>query len=113
MLDILALRRRARSHRRVILDSGGAPSRARDIADPGAPAVLIVGEVTEAVKHTEAGQIVGSVDRAQLWAVEGIILAGEVLDRLPDELESATDLIQAVTDAGYRWVKTRASSSSP
>ena len=80
---------------------------------PGDPAILIVREVTEAVKRVEGEEVVGSVDRDELWAVKEIVLDREVVLKLSDDLDSASGLIMAVTNAGCLWTTVRATSSSP
>ena len=79
---------------------------------PDGPAVLTVHEVTEAVKRIKDDVVVGPIDRDGLWEVKGFILDHEVVDLLPDQLESTADLIDAVKEAGYRWVTVRAISST-
>ena len=86
---------------RVAFDETGAVVDVPCPADAG-PAVLVVSEMTDALKTVEEDRITGSVDRSQVWSVDAIVLAGEVLDRLDDEMP-VEDLIEAVRKAGYRW----------
>ncbi|MGB8360575.1 MAG: hypothetical protein WCE80_04180 [Acidimicrobiia bacterium] len=100
MISITELRARVVDGR-VVFDKTGTVV---DVpCPPGAgPAVLVVSEMTDALKIVEEGHITGSVDRSQVWLVDAIVLAGEVLDRLGDEVP-VEDLIEAVRKAGYEW----------
>ncbi len=113
MLDIPAIRDAAADHRRVMLDADGNLRPSGDFSFPDSPAVLIVGDVTEAVKRVEEDAVIGPIDRDELWAVKGFILDREVVDDLPLQLESPADLIEAVKEAGYRWVAIGPTSFSP
>lgn len=86
---------------RVVFDKTGALVDAP--CPPGAgPAMLIVSEMTDALKIVEEGHITGSIDRSQVWLVDAIVLAEEVLGGLDDEV-LVEDLIEAVRKAGYEW----------
>ena len=113
MLDIPAIREAASERQRIRLDPDGALDLSGDTPSWDDRAVLVVDEVTEAVKRVEGESVLGSVDRDELWAVKGIILDREVALALPDDLGSPADLIEAVTNAGYHWTTVRATSSSP
>lgn len=86
---------------RVVFDKMGAVV---DIPPPpGAdPATLLVSEMTDALKTVEDGRITGSMDRAQVWVVDAIVLAVEVLDHLEGEV-TVEDLIGKVRHAGFEW----------
>lgn len=113
MLDILAIRQAAYEHGRVRLDPDGVLDLSGDIQGADDRAVLVVDEVTEAVKRVEGEGVLGTVDRDELWTVKGIILDREVVLGLPDDLATPADLIGAVKNAGYHWTTVRAISSSP
>jgi hypothetical protein len=67
---------------------------------------LVVGNVTEAVKQIENSTITQYLNRDALWAVQGFVLDRQVVSSLPDGVESAADLIEAVRHAGYEWAVT-------
>ena len=78
------------------------------ILDPPAPtglgtAVLLVAEVTEAVKHLDGAKIVESVDRSRLWDLEAIVLEEAVLIDLGSDDMDWAELMEAVVAAGYDW----------
>lgn len=75
----------------------------REIPGDVGPAALLVSEVTEALKRVdEADRIVESLDRSQMWLVEGILLNEVILDKLSGEMD-APGLLEAVRAAGYAW----------
>lgn len=84
---------------RVVFDKTGATV---DIDPPDGSAVLIVSEMTDALKTVDTRLISGSVDRGQVWVVDAIALDVEVLDRL-DGTMPIEDLIEAVRVAGFDW----------
>jgi hypothetical protein len=86
---------------RVIFDRTGALVDAPASPDTG-PATLLVSEMTDALKTVEAGRITGSIDRAQVWVVEAIVLDREVLDHLQGEV-TVEELIGQVREAGFDW----------
>lgn len=100
MISIAELREQVVDDR-VVFDKTGAPVDVPCPAGAG-PAMLVVSEMTDALKIVEEGHITGSVDRSQVWLVDAIVLAEEVLDTLDDEV-LAEDLIEAVRKAGYEW----------
>ena len=112
MLNISAIREAANERQRIRLDSDGALDLSGDTSGDDR-AILVVDQVTEAVKLVEGEEVLRSVDRDELWTVKGLILDREVVLTLPDDLKSPADLIKAVTDAGYHWTKVRATSFSP
>jgi hypothetical protein len=71
-------------------------------SEPSVP-VLVVSSVTEAVKRLEGSKVAEHVDRDTLWQVEGFVLDRSIIDRLPDDIESADQLIDAVTRLGLEW----------
>ena len=73
------------------------------LPEPAPIPALVVEEVTEAVKQVEAGMVTRYLNRETLWAVTGFLLDREVVAHLPDGVDSAEGLIQAVRDAGYEW----------
>lgn len=86
---------------RVAFDNQGT---VLDIPLPDAgPAVLLVSEVTDAVKRVVGDRVVASVDRRDAWMVEGMVLHRQVLDRLNGETLSTVDLLEAVRAAGFAW----------
>jgi hypothetical protein len=83
-------------HSGELVEIGGLP-------EPAPIPALVVEVVTEAVKQVEAGMVIRYLNRETLWAVTGFLLDREVVARLPDGVDSAAGLIQAVRDAGYEW----------
>jgi hypothetical protein len=77
------------------------------------PAVLVVTEVTDAVKKVEGGRVVGSLDRDGLWAIRSIELDSDVFRRLSTERMDVAALIEKVDEAGYRWRVIPLSPSDP
>ena len=69
-------------------------------------AVLLVTEVTDAVKVVQDGRIVGSVDRDAVYEFRGVYLGADVLAVLPAEAIAHKDLHERVIDAGFSWVIT-------
>jgi hypothetical protein len=63
----------------------------------------VVGRLSEAVKEVEEETLVGYLNRDAIWAVEAFVLSEEVVSILPDEVESASRLIELVTGAGFSW----------
>lgn len=82
-------------------DEHGAPVDV-DIPASIGPAALLVVPVTDAVKRVE-GDLVESLDRDQMWAVEAIVLNRIVLRRIEDDEMSVEELLEAVRDLGYSW----------
>jgi hypothetical protein len=62
-----------------------------------------VAPVTEAVKEVDGETIVRYLNRDAMWAVQGFLLSHEVVTGLPDGVDSAAGLIEAVSRAGLRW----------
>ena len=83
-----------------------------DIADQS-DAMLLVEEVTDAVKSVDGKQVVGSLDREGLWSVRGVVLGGDVLDGLPAGKLDLNEVIEMVRDAGVVWQVERFSPSGP
>lgn len=87
----------------IVVDTTGAPYPVEGLpVDTTAPA-LVVGRVSEAVKEVEQETVVGYLNRDAIWAVEGFVLSEDVVSILPDEVESASRLIELVTGAGFSW----------
>jgi len=74
----------------------------RDVLVPSGPASLLVAPVTDAVKRRD-GDVVVSLDRDTVWAVAGIVLHGEVLQKLDEDEIGAGELLEAVEGLGYTW----------
>lgn len=66
------------------------------------PAAFLVREVTDAVKRLE-GELVHSLDRDAMWAVDAIVLNRVVLQKLEDEEMTIDELIDAVRERGFGW----------
>ena len=112
MISIIELKRRlANGDDRVLFDARGE---ALDVLVPPdfGPAILLVGPVTDALKTvTPEGLVDQSLDRDEIWAVEGYALTGVVVDRLESSLMTPRELYDAVSDLGFGWqVKTLAES---
>ena len=86
---------------RVAFDERGELLEA-DVHASSSPATLLVGPVTDAVKRRD-GDAVVSLDRDAVWAVAGIILDREVLERLDEDEIGAEELLDAVERLGYTW----------
>ena len=68
------------------------------------PATMLVAEVTEALKKVDfADRVTGSIDRAEMWSVQALVLGRSVLDQLEGDEISAEDLIEAVEATGVTW----------
>lgn len=84
-----------------------------DLLATGGPAVLRVGNVTDAVKLVDEGRIVGPVDRDTLWAVRWFELDREVVLKLGSVEIEPGELIEAVEASGHRWQVIPVSPSDP
>jgi hypothetical protein len=89
--------------RPVLIDTSGQPYRVDGLPDDASVPSLVVGKVTEAVKQVETGTVVQYLNRDALWAVEGFLLDRDVVDSLPDDVNSPERLIDAVREAGFQW----------
>ena len=87
----------------VLIDDSGQPYQVGGLPHDAAVPSLVVGKVTEAVKQVETGTVVQYLNRDALWAVEGFLLDRDVVDRLPDDVDSPERLIDAVREAGFEW----------
>jgi hypothetical protein len=67
------------------------------------PAVMLVSEVTEAVKEVSGDRVTGAVDRDDLYRVVGFELDRRVIDQLAPEDLTAEQLIVAVEAMGHVW----------
>ncbi len=88
---------------RISITSSGELSEFDDLPQDTPIPALVVGKVNEAVKQMEAGSVVHYLNRDALWAVEGFLLDPKVVSSLPEDVESAADLIEAVKQAGHEW----------
>lgn len=87
----------------VVFDSDGDPMDLSVPPDIG-PATLLVGPVTDAVKTTTpAGLVDRSLDRDDIWAVEGFALNRVVVDRLEAGVMSPDQLYEAVNALRLGW----------
>ncbi|HEX9863578.1 MAG TPA: hypothetical protein VGC03_01275 [Acidimicrobiia bacterium] len=87
----------------VLIDNSGQPYQIDGLPDDASVPSLVVGKVTEAVKQVETGTVVKYLNRDALWAVEGFLLDRDVVDSLPDDVDSPERLIDAVREAGFEW----------
>lgn len=87
----------------VLIDNSGQPYQVDSLPDDASVPSLVVGEVTEAVKRVETGTVVQYLNRDALWAVEGFLLDRNVIDSLPDDVDSSERLIDAVGESGFEW----------
>ena len=88
---------------RILVDTAGVPYQVERLPDDAIPPALVVAKVTEAVKEIEGERVVGYLNRDAMWVVEGFLLSGDVVSILPDGVDSAASLIEAVTRAGFQW----------
>jgi hypothetical protein len=102
VLDTRQLRRLVPPSGRLVVDCDGRPVDWAVDVDSSVPG-LLVAPITEAVKQIGVGTVVHHLSRDTMWAVEGFLLDPDVLDALPDELGSASELIEAVRVAGFDW----------
>lgn len=104
MVSILELKERlADGGDWVLFDSKGAELDLPVPVDIG-PATLLVGPVTDAVKTTTPeGMVDRSLDRDEIWAVEGYALNRVVIDRLEPLVMTADELYEAVTALRLGW----------
>ena len=104
MVSISALRSRLDDDTNwVVIDPQGAPLEVGVPADVG-PATLLVGPVTDALKARGDGDdIVSSVDRDDVYAVEGFALHRVVLDRLEDVEVDTRGLFELVKTTEIAW----------
>lgn len=72
------------------------------LPDDSPTPALMVDRVTEAVKGIADGVVVSYVDRDTLWEVYGFVLDRESLETLPDRIESAGALVEALRSSGRR-----------
>lgn len=103
MIDIRALRKLAEGGlNHLDIDHSGALVDWGELKVKG-PAVLIAVAVTDAVKLVGNGLVLESVDRDNLWSIQGFRLEREVLLALGDELSDPEPLVTAVAAAGFPW----------
>lgn len=87
----------------LVVDITGAPYQMAGLPDDTIAPALLVGRVWEAVKEVEGEMVVGYLNRDAMWAVEGFVLTEELISILPEEVESASSLIEIVARAGFDW----------
>jgi len=87
----------------VLFDSRGDPIDILVPPDIG-PATLLVGPVIEALKTTTSDGLVDqSLNRDDIWAVEGFALNRVVVDRLESSVMSPREIYDAVSNLRYGW----------
>lgn len=87
----------------ILVDAAGVSLPVEGLPEDATPPALLVAAVTEAVKEVDGETIVGYLNRDAMWAVQGFLLSHEVVSALPDGVDSAAGLIEAVSQAGLRW----------
>ena len=87
----------------IFVDAEGASHPAEGLPQDATPPALLVAPVTEAVKEVDGETVVHFLNRDAMWAVQGFLLSHEVVSVLPDGVDSAAGLIEAVSRAGLRW----------
>jgi hypothetical protein len=87
----------------ILVDAAGASHPVEGLPEDATPPALLVATVTEAVKEVDGETIVRYLNRDAMWAVQGFLLSHEVVSALPDGVDSAAGLIEAVSQAGLRW----------
>ncbi|MDP9144923.1 MAG: hypothetical protein M3N43_09570 [Actinomycetota bacterium] len=88
---------------RISITGSGEPLETGHLPQGTLIPALVVGKITEAVKQMETGSVARYLNRDALWAVRGFVLDRQVVSSLPDGVESAADLIEAVRQAGIVW----------
>lgn len=88
---------------RLVIDQAGDPSEFEGLPDDAPIPAIVVMSVTEAVKQVQGDMIIHYVNRDAIWAVEGFLLDRPVVSSLPDDVDSAAGLIEAVRRAGHEW----------
>ena len=106
MIDFQTMRQMAAAHPVVVVDHNGEPMDRQGLPDELPVPGLLVSPVNEAVKQVDAGRLIADLDRDSLWAVGGFVLDMTVLDALGEGTYSASELISAVTSAGFDWKPT-------
>jgi hypothetical protein len=103
VIDIRALRKLAEGGQdHLDIDHAGALVDWGELEVKG-PAVVIAVAVTDAVKLVGDGLVLDSLDRDDLWSVQGFRLQREVLLALGGELSDPQSLVTAVAAAGFPW----------
>jgi len=87
----------------ILVDAAGVSHPVEGLPKDVTPPALLVAAVTEAVKEVDGETIVRYLNRDAMWAVQGFLLSHEVVSALPDGVDSAAGLIEAVSQAGLRW----------
>ncbi|HEY6628958.1 MAG TPA: hypothetical protein VI193_08240 [Acidimicrobiia bacterium] len=103
MIDIRALRKLTEGGKdHLDIDHAGALVDRGELNVEG-PAVLFVVPVTDAVKVVVDDLVLDSLDRDDLWSIQGFRLEHEVLLVLQDEVSDPQSLVEAVAAAGFVW----------
>lgn len=87
----------------VVVDHHGLPLDRELLPEELPVPGLLVGIVNEAVKQVNGGRLIADLDRDSLWAVRGFVLDMTIIQALGDGEFSASELIGAVSAAGFRW----------
>lgn len=87
----------------IFVDAAGVSLPVEGLLEDSTPPALLVAAVTEAVKEVDGETIVRFLNRDAMWAVQGFLLSHEVVAALPDGVDSAAGLVEAVSQAGFRW----------
>ena len=83
---------------RVDLDATGK-SRQWQL-EPDAPPTVLVSTSTDALKETALGRVTNSLDRDQVWVLEGLSIPASALNGLPAETESVQAVMEFLRDRG-------------
>lgn len=95
---------------RLLLTQPGDPVSFDPSGDPvgasaeGAPAMMVVASVTDALKLVSDGMVTGPVDREEVARLVAFSLSRSVLGLLGDGSFDAAGLIDAVRALGTEWV---------
>lgn len=104
MVNIIELKRRlADGGDWALFDSHGEALGVLVPPDIG-PATLLVAPVTDAVKTTTSDGLVNqSLNRDDIWAVQGLALNRVVVDRLDREMMTLREIYDAVVSMRIGW----------
>lgn len=105
MIDISALQEIVSEGRDwTMIAPDGAPCEEPVVPQTAGPASLLVSKVTDAVKRVgDDGLVEGSVDRDQLWALQGFLLNRVVLAKLEGKPMDAVTLLETIPRIGIGW----------
>jgi len=87
----------------LLIDHAGDPTEFDGLPEDAPVPAVVVRTVTDAVKQVQGEMIIHYVNRDAIWAVVGFLLDATVVSSLPDDVDSAADLIDAVRQAGHEW----------